>query len=482
MTASTSTNIAAADAAPQVHPVRELLQCYAAIFKAAWAARDELAGPRRLADEQAFLPAALALQATPPHPAPRRFMLAICALFTLALLWSLIGQLDIVAVSTGRIVVSDRTKVIQPLETSSVKAIHVRDGDRVQAGQLLVELDGTAQGADASRVAQERDATQSEAARTEALLTALTRGGAPKLPVALARQPSVTTQLDAEWADLQAKQSRLAAEYARRQAELSTAEQVVAKLNATLPLAQAREKDFQDLAKQGFVAGHATQDRQRERVELERDLATAHARVAEAQAALQEARSTQTSQRAEWLRTLNERRAQAQLKAGQLQEEGTKARQRQDLTRLTAPVAGTVQQLAVHTAGGVVTPAQALMVIVPDKAEVTAEVTLENKDIGFVRVGQSAEIKLEAFPFSRYGTVPATITRISADAVQDEKRGALFVATLQLQHNTLNVDGRPVALTPGMNLTAELKTGKRRVISYLLNPVQQHMDEAGKER
>lgn len=481
MTASTSTTIAAADAAPQVHPVRELLQRYAALFKAAWAARDELAGPRRLADEQAFLPAALALQATPPHPAPRRFMLAICALFTLALLWSLIGQLDIVAVSTGRIVVNDRTKVIQPLETSSVKAIHVRDGDRVQAGQLLVELDGTAQGADASRVAQERDAAQSETARTEALLTALTRGGAPKLPAALARQPGVSTQLDAEWADLQAKQSRLAAEYARRQAELTTAEQVVAKLNATLPLAQAREKDFQDLAKQGFVAGHATQDRQRERVELERDLATARARVAEAQAALQEARSTQASQRAEWLRTLNERRAQAQLRAGQLQEEGTKARQRQELTRLTAPVAGTVQQLAVHTAGGVVTPAQALMVIVPDKAEVVAEIVIENKDIGFLAVGQPVAVKVSSFPFTRYGTIPARLISIDSDATLDQERGNVFSATICMERNEIMVDGKVIPLKPGMNVIAEVFTGKRRIIDFLLDPIKVAKEESLRE-
>lgn len=104
-------------------------------------------------------------------------------------------------------------------------------------------------------------------------------------------------------------------------------------------------------------------------------------------------------------------------------------------------MAGTVQQLAVHTPGGVVTPAQALLVIVPDKAEVTAEVQLENKDIGFVQVGQQAEVKLETFPFTRYGTVPATVTRISADAVQDEKRGALFIATLRLEQNALTVEG-----------------------------------------
>jgi hemolysin D len=179
---------------------------------------------------------------------------------------------------------------------------------------------------------------------------------------------------------------------------------------------------------------------------------------------------------------LRERQAQGTLKAAQLSQEGTKAQQRQQLTQLTAPVGGVVQQLAVHTAGGVVTPAQALLVIVPDKAEVTAEVQLENKDIGFVQVGQRANVKLETFPFTRYGTVPATVTRISADAVQDEKRGALFVATLRLEQSHLQVEGKPIALSPGMNLSAEVKTGSRRALSYLLNPIQQHADEAARER
>lgn len=474
-----------ADIQAQLHPVKELLLRYGAIFKAAWERRDELAGPKRLADEKAFLPGALALQETPPHPAPQRFMLAICALFLVALFWSLIGKLDIVAVAQGRIVVSERTKVIQPLETASVKAIHVKDGDRVTAGQILIELDGTSQGADANRVGQERIAAQSEALRSQALLQAIAQGVSPRLNrEELLEAEALTAQarLATEWADIQAKQAKLEAERLRRQAEVMTAAQVVVKLSTTLPLAQAREKDYQGLAQQGFIAGHATQDRQRERIELERDLATAKARQAEAQAAVLDAGRQADSYRAELLRGLHERLAKAQLSVAQLSEEATKAVQRQLLTRLTAPVTGTVHQLAVHTAGGVVTPAQALMVIVPDKAEVTAEVQLENKDIGFVRVGQEAEVKLETFPFTRYGTVKATVIRVSADAVVDERRGALFLATLRLEKSAIEVEGQRIQLSPGMNLSAELKTGHRRVIDYLFSPLVSLSSESMGER
>lgn len=470
------------------HPALELLSHYRAIFRAAWARRDELAGPKRMLDEREFLPAAIALQETPPHPAPRRAAITICTLFAIAMLWACFGQIDIVAVAQGRIVVSQRSKTIQPLETSVVKAIHVKDGDRVGAGDLLIELDSTSTAADSARVAEERSAATSEALRSQSLLSALTKGGTPAVsPGSLeslgsSDRASLQPQLQSEWADISAKLAKFAAEAARRNAEISTAEQLVAKLLATLPLSRQRETDFKALTEQGFVANHASQDRTRERIELERDLTTAQARLQEARASLLETERGQSAYRAETLRNLMDRGSQAGLKARQLTEEGTKADKRNELTRLIAPVAGTVQQLAVHTSGGVVTPAQVLLVLVPNDGEVTAEVLLENKDIGFVRDGQIAAVKLETFPYTRYGTVAAKVDSITADAVQDEKRGAIFPAILVLGESTINVDGKPIKLAPGMNLAAEIKTGRRRIIDYLLSPIQRHVDESLKER
>jgi hemolysin D len=141
-----------------------------------------------------------------------------------------------------------------------------------------------------------------------------------------------------------------------------------------------------------------------------------------------------------------------------------------------------VQQLAVHTAGGVVTEAQVLMVIVPEGADMNAEVTLENKDIGFVRAGQRAAIKLDTFPYTRYGTVEGEVALVTADAVNDDKRGAIFPATVTMKQKLIDVDGKMVKLAPGMNLVAEIKTGKRRVIEYLLSPIQKAGNESLRER
>jgi hemolysin D len=462
------------------HPAIELLARYKAVLKAAWAMRHELAGPRRLADEQAFLPAALSLQETPPHPAPRRVALALCGMFLIALIWSILGQIDIVAVAQGRIVVSDRTKTLQPLERSVVKRVLVKDGEQVRAGQVLVELDATNAAADGASVKEQLEAASSEERRTGALLAALSSGRAPV--TAKDSSASEAAQLSAEWQDITARLAKLSAEHARREAEMATVKETIAKLMATLPIARQREEDFKRLSAEGFIADHAGQDRTRERIEQERDLATQRARHAEAYAALAESENTRIAYIAETRRTLSDRQAQAATKRVQLVQERSKAEQRSRLTQLTAPVAGTVQQVAVHTEGGVVTEAQVLMVIVPKDAQVTAEVVVDNKDIGFVNVGQVAAIKLETFPFTRYGTIDAKVESVTADAVNDEKRGAIFPATLTLARNDIVVDGKRIHLSPGMNLSAEIKTGKRRVISYLLSPVEQAMRESLGER
>ena len=378
-----------------------------------------------------------------------------------------------------------------------VKRILVKDGDHVEAGQPLVELDPTAAVADKTTASDQLKANESEVLRTRTLLSALHNHGVSSSSVAglqsdlAARAPAswstgeraaAQAQLLAEWSDVTARLSKLGAEATHRQAEIATARAVVEKLETTLPLARQRENDFQKLAEQGFVAGHAGQDRTRERIELERDLATQRARLAEAQAALNESENGRVAYLAEVKRILSEREAQSGLKRQQATQEHAKANQREKLTTLTAPVAGVVQQLAANTAGGVVTEAQALMVIVPGNTGVTAEVTLENKDVGFVNVGQEVEIKLETFPFTRYGTVPATVSRVSADAVNDEKRGALFPATLTLKTTQIDVDGKAIRLSPGMNLTAEIKTGQRRVIEFLLSPIQRAGNESLRER
>lgn len=471
------------------HPVLELVTHYWAVFKAAWASRVEISGQEHLPQEIEFLPAAMNLQETPPHPAPRWLAYAIISLFVIAIVWATFGKIDIVAVAPGRIIVTERTKQIQPLENGVVRRVLVKDGDHVVAGQNLVLLDPTLASADKANVDMQLKSAQSEELRTQGLLRALQTNDPRQISSqtwpkdwSAADAESAQAQLEAEWTDVQAKLTKFGAELARRRAEMETVRAMAEKLEATLPLSRAREEDFKRLSEQGFMSPHAGQDRTRDRIELERDLATQRARLHESEAALKENENARLAYLAETRRQLHERRSKSDLARLQTTQDQSKAAQREMLTTLVAPVAGTVQQLAIHTEGGVVTEAQVLMVIVPDGGQVMAEVTLENKDIGFVTSNQEAEIKFETFSFTRYGTVPARVTVVTQDAVLDEKRGAIFPITLELKHREIDVDGKKVRLSPGMNLTAEIKTGQRRVIEYLLSPIQRAGSESLRER
>lgn len=466
------------------HPLLALFARYAAVLRAAWTERAALAGPTRTPDEIAFLPAALSLQETPSHPAPHRLAWVLIALFLLALAWAVCSEVDIVAVAPGRVIVSDRTKVIQPLEASVVRRVLVKDGDRVRKGQVLVQLDPTMAQADKATIKELLADAVSDELRSSALIAALAANPGVALAQHAGQIPEgrVRRQLQAEWQDIAAKLARLDAEMAHRRAELATVQATIGKIETSLPMLRAREADLLALGGQGFVSGHATQDKMRERIELERDLLTQRARLAEANSAIREAEQGAAAYRTDTLRLLSDRQAQAASKHQQLNADFSKAGQREYLTQLTAPVDGIVQQLAVHTTGGVVTVAQPLMIVVPDAEKVGAEVSIANQDIGFVYAGQKVEVKLETFPYTRYGTVQATVSIVTADAVVDEKIGSFYPATLTFRQKDIVIDGKRVALTPGMNITAEIKTGRRRIIDFLLSPVQRAGSESLRER
>jgi hemolysin D len=160
----------------------------------------------------------------------------------------------------------------------------------------------------------------------------------------------------------------------------------------------------------------------------------------------------------------------------------TKASRKNRFERLTASVDGTIQQLEVHTIGGVVEAAKPLMTLVPSNGGLEVEARILNKDVGFVHLGQQAAVKLEAFPFTRYGTIPGRVRSISRDAVQDKELGLVYVATIALERSSIEADGVKMALSPGLAATVDIRTGTRRIISYLLSPLQTSIAQAAREK
>ena len=174
--------------------------------------------------------------------------------------------------------------------------------------------------------------------------------------------------------------------------------------------------------------------------------------------------------------------AKAEAEAILRREEVTKASQKRKFQRLIASTDGTIQQMAIHTVGGVVEPARTLMILVPRDGGLEVETRILNKDVGFIHIGAPAAVKLEAFPFTRYGAVPGRVKSISRDAVPDPKLGSIYMATIIMDRSSINVDGRDVPLSAGLSATVDVRTGSRRIISYLISPLQTSIAQAGRER
>ncbi|PTT63982.1 HlyD family type I secretion periplasmic adaptor subunit [Stenotrophomonas sp. HMWF003] len=459
---------------------------YAKVARLAWQERHSLQNPARDAQALEFLPAHLELIERPVSPTARWTMAVLIAFFCIALLWSFLGHVDIVAVASGRTVVDSRTKVVQPSETAVVHRILVRDGQVVAAGEPLVELDATSTAADHSKAGETLFNARLAALRLRALSQAVQDGQAPVFGAVEGLPPSrVEAELAlarSQYDALQARRQNLLAVIEQRQAELHTTEAAIAPMEESARITRLRAEDYGRLVEGNYVGRHDYLLREQERIAADRDLAVQRNRAAEIRSSLVAAREELRVLVADFRQQTLDGLRTAEEQIGQATPELAKAGRRDRLMTLRAPVAGTVQQLAVHSVGGVVTPAQVLLAVVPSEDALEIEANVLNKDIGFVRPGQLVTVKVESFPYTRYGYLTGKVTSISHDAAQDEQLGLVFPARIHLERSTLQIDGVKVNLSAGMTLSAEIKTGKRRVLDYLLSPLQRHVDESLRER
>lgn len=461
---------------------------YSRVWRESWRRRKEMDAPKRLAHEMQFLPASLELQDKPVHPAPRIFMWTIMVFATLALIWSFVGKIDVVATASGKIVPSGKTKIIQSSETAVVKAIHVTDGQVVKAGQLLMELDSTAADADVGRIKSDLLAARVDSARAEAMLGAINGRRAPSSladtinGAASEHVKAAERWLQGQYQEYRSSLDQVEAEIQQRQADIQSARAQVVSLQKALPIALKLSTDYAHLLEKQYIARHAYLEKEQARLDIERQLSVQQVSVLQATASFKEAERRRDGVIAQTRRAMLDLLHQSDQKIASLTQDLNKANYLEDLTTIEAPVAGTVQQLAVHTIGGVITPAQPLMYLVPANQPVEVEAMLENKDIGFVHVGQVASVKIETYNFTKYGTVQGEVKTVSTDAIEDDKRGLIYSTKIALSTDHITVDGKEVALFPGMSTSVEIKTDKRRVIDYFLSPLQQHADESLRER
>lgn len=452
------------------------------VWRAAWEAeRGQAVGAIPGGHHTEFLPAVLEIQQAPPSPIGRAILWTILAVFTTGVLWASFGWIDIVATARGKIIPSGYSKVIQPYETGVIAAIHVQNGQLVRQGDVLIDLDPTLNRADHDRALNEYRAAKVEAARLRALIAGNPTFDAP--PDGDAQYVLLQGQLlQDQLAEFEARVASARHLIEQRMAGRDQTQENINRLEATVPMETERAATFKRLLSHGAVTKMDYLQAEGQRIDKTQELAGQRKRLMQDHAALAEARKNYWALVSEFQQTKQVELSQTETKVASLAQEVTKAGQKADFQRLTTPIDGVVQQLAVHTVGGVVTPAQELLIVVPQDHPVEVEAQVENKDVGFVKNGHIVEIKVETFPFTLYGIIPGKVLSMSDDAVPIEKVGLIYPTRVSMDRSTIQVEGREVNLSPGMAVTVEIKTGQRRVIEYLLSPLLKSVKESIRER
>lgn len=440
---------------------------------------------RRLQYE--FLPAAEEIIETPAAPFGAVVIWLTTILLALALAWAYLGQIDVVAVGNGRVSNDGSVKVVQSASYGVVKRITAQEGQRVHKGDVLVELDKTTAEKELATTAQSLNIARAE----RDILRRLAMGNGADDIINSAGVSDEAKAVLREFTASQlalasAKEQALKGSIASHQRQLQFNQQTKAQLEGEAQ----KLKDRQTKVKQKLESANAI-----ERIRLQNELDTLEQRITTANSAatsqgqqvlqsqltLAQAQSQSQVSLAETNSSISGQVIAQEQRIAELENNLAKAKRALEQTTITAPVDGTILALNTRTIGGVVNVAERIAQIVPDNDLLYVDVTLDNQDVGFVRVGQRVVIKVATYPFQRYGYLEGTVENISPDAIQDEKKGLVYKAKVKLSGANSSKKNR-LKLLPGMSVSAEITTGKRRIIEFFLDPLMTHIDDSLKVR
>ena len=517
----------------------EVLRRCAEVFAAAWKRRLDFKQITRTRSEAEFLPAELEILDSPPWPLARVILWMLMLILVIALVWSYLSRIDIVASARGSIIPDSRTKIVQSAVEGKVASIEVADGESVEAGDVLIRLDTVS-----ARAAHDRSSTELQSALLGAAMARLLaqidfQDQATSAPPQLAQleelaevpAAQIATQqnvLDGLFERQKAQAEQFAAQRMTQQAalqlqddqaeatrklvdqdkqiidlQLAGADEQLAKVEAERPMVQRDVDASRTLRERGIISLGALHAAEAKLLRLEaryeellnsrdknqaegtrlleqrrRELNQHLNQAAEIKARVAQLQTSENLALAEFRSLMADQAAQQSRQAQALQQELIQIEHLLDNHEITAPEAGVVEQLVVYTTGAVLQPSQQLMMIVPRQAVLIAEVEILNKDVGFVADGDDVRVKVDAFTYTKYGLVEGKVIDVADDAIDREGLGPVFKARIELLQNEILVDGQPEPLRPGMSITAEVKTGERRVIDFFLDPFLRTRDES----
>ncbi|TKJ87049.1 HlyD family type I secretion periplasmic adaptor subunit [Paenibacillus sp. CFBP13512] len=429
-----------------------------------------------------FLPDAMELEQTPPKPLGRWLIWTILLIMAATVIWSYLGKVDVVASARGKVIADGRTNVLQPMEESSIKAIYVKEGEQVKKGQLLVAFDSTSTKADLDGIKKERTIAMIEREMLQAELNGVTYEPSNEL----AQSPEMNSVVDMQKRLRQAREQEYYSSYqaaelvvAQREKDLSNAKSSLETLQKNSELEEVKQADNTEGQEQTDLNSLLEQDMSS--YKSEQNISEQRTTIQQAEDAISEAEKNITILTEKRKKDLLDLMVEAEKNIVNLTTELTKAQKRYNLQQLKSPVNGTIHGISSLTVGGVVSPAQSFISVVPTDTPLVVEATISNQDIGFIKKGQQVFLKVDTFPFQKYGYLYGEIEHISPDAFDDEKLGPIYKAAVSIDSMDSS-RGLPIHLTPGMSLTAEVKTDQRRIIEFFLSPIAKATEESFKLR
>ena len=433
-------------------------------------------------EDKEFLPPAVEILETPPSPMGRMLVWSVLALFVLVILWSFIGEIDEVVVARGKVIPIGYTKVLQSEDKGIVKRILVQEGQKVKQGELLMELDRTMSESDLNALKKE---IAYYAIYIRRILAELENkhfvpgAGGEADPGDFSRQMSLYNSRQSE------KTARLEfydAQIRQKEDSVRVAESSLEKYRQLLAIAREREQNLKEIVEEGAISKYTYLEYKGKRIELEQNVSINLSELSAAKAEASAARQQKAQYMAEWNRQLQEELISCRKQYNTLKESERKAELKNKLIEIKSPVDGAVHKLDIHTVGAVVQEAQGLMQVVPEGTPMEVEAWMENKDIGFVRTDMPVEIKVDTFNFQKFGTIKGKVREVSPDSIEDKDRGPLYRVMVSLEEEKLHMDNKDLQIYPGMTVSAEIKTRKKRIIDFFLEPFQTYKNEALRER
>ncbi len=410
---------------------------------------------------------------------PAAKLIAICGLaITAFVIWASLAEIDEITRGSGRVIPSSQAQLVQPSEPAVISEILVRSGQRVEEGQLLVRLDDTLADSELGRLVAENERLSARANRLN-----VEAGGAE----ANCGEGTVCAEerrlREIRVANAGSREASLAAAVEQRRRDYQEAQATVASLEDSRRLAQEQVSMLEPLAAQGIVPQTEFLTAQRELVDVRGRLAAARQASGRASAAINEAQANLRSARLDFRQQALNERSEVATRIAMNEETIRGAEARRDRNELRAPASGIVNDVQINTVGGFVGAGEMIMQVVPIGDRLLVEGRISPRDIGFVSVGDPANVKITAFDFSIFGGLEGEVMEISADSIFDDAtQESYYRVIIQTNRSQIEHNGQEFPIVPGMVADVEIITGRRSVLSYLFKPISRGLDVALTER